>query len=184
MNTCCLSFHRPCTISSHATQSPIPVHPCSFSSSHRHPAQLRVEISKGGRTPLTVFTSHLESLADRAHAAERTAQAALVLRRFPSCAGAAVFAGDLNMRDAEQAALPLGAPASRGAFDAWQRLGSAAANRFTWDLARNSNLHRSMPQNARPRCRFDRIYCSDSPKHGAQIAPISYVRRGQCRECD
>jgi hypothetical protein len=128
---------------------------------------LSAEVQRGD-SRCTVFTSHLESLAN--FSAERVSQASIVLRRFPSCQGAAMFVGDLNMRDKEQLQLPLGQPDSVHAFDAWIALGSNRSNAYTWDLQTNSNKHDSM--DGRPRCRFDRIYCSAASDVRQGIKPL------------
>ena len=74
----------------------------------------------------------------------------------PACA--VIFAGDLNMRDAELASVG-GLPG--GVADVWQQCGARKEAQFTWDMQRNSNLQANFGK-FRPKCRFDRIYLRDS----------------------
>lgn len=57
----------------------------------------------------------------------------------------------MNIRDEETGELPVAIK------DAWIESGSNAQQKFTWDLLRNDN-YAGRFGNARPRCRFDRIY--------------------------
>jgi tyrosyl-DNA phosphodiesterase 2 len=110
-----------------------------------------------GSVKLRLLNTHLESTAE--HKEERTDQLRRCLGRLAEGPGAAsVLAGDLNMRDAELAAVG-GLPAR--ATDVWEACGARQEARYTWDMQRNDNLQANFGK-FRPRCRFDRIYLRDS----------------------
>ena len=130
-------------------------------------AELR-DNADGANMRLYLSTSHLESQAD--HAAARQAQMNLSMEALVQAGQSgrfdmALFGGDLNMRDKEQAVTwkKLGLDASKKApvaRDAWEAAGSASASKFTWDLRLNDNV--TMPGGMQPRCRFDRLFFLES----------------------
>lgn len=127
--------------------------------------------------PITVFTSHLESTVPEER--ERVAQFRRVIDLMRAAAtgtaitgsGAAsppsqmvLFGGDTNLRDSEVGALP----ASIGAVDVWEAVGSHPDTRFTWDTHLNGNVGFRGP-----RCRYDRLFCVAAPAAAAAAAVAS-----------
>lgn len=117
--------------------------------------------------PLVLATAHLESTRDAA--AERKRQLAASLRRIATIVGqppagapagtrpvgAAVFGGDLNLRDEEVKMVwrELGCQASAIA-DVWEFCGQPDQHRWTWDTSANTNTGASYSC----KTRFDRLY--------------------------
>ena len=107
---------------------------------------------KSSNVKIGFVTAHLESL--RESSSER-------IRQFGICTDAAdsaissgavdvcVFGGDLNIRDNE-------VPTAFRSRDCWTLAGKPKNHEFTWDLTLNDNAR--MPNGAKPKCRFDRIY--------------------------
>lgn len=117
--------------------------------------------------PLLLSTAHLESTKDCAAERKRQlAQALRFLRKVQNHAqGAALLAGDLNLRDEEVKSVQreLG-PEAEGIVDGWMYCGSPEGARWTWDTYVNDNVGVSF----QCRTRFDRLYfcspgVSDSP---------------------
>jgi tyrosyl-DNA phosphodiesterase 2 len=106
--------------------------------------------------PLVVSTAHLESTKD--HAAERKRQLARsmrFLREAVRSSGAAMLAGDLNLRDDEVRAVQKELQAeAEGILDAWTYCGSPGDAKWTWDTIANDNV--SAPFKCQ--CRFDRMF--------------------------
>ncbi|CAE7551941.1 tdp2 [Symbiodinium natans] len=114
---------------------------------------------------LLLATAHLESTKD--HALERKKQLAHSLRYIQKAVGkpppalpggppiaAAMFGGDLNIRDEEVKAVhkELGDDA-RGMSDVWTFCGSPEADRWTWDTTANTNIGATFAC----KTRFDRM---------------------------
>ena len=104
------------------------------------------EIVPGGTDTAVWFaTSHLES--GRGAARERIRQLSAVVARLDGAGGPAVFAGDTNLRQAEEGDVD----GLDGVVDAWVAVGSPSDRRGTWP---------SVPSRRGPRAppaRFDRV---------------------------
>ncbi|OLQ15685.1 Tyrosyl-DNA phosphodiesterase 2 [Symbiodinium microadriaticum] len=115
--------------------------------------------------PLLLATAHLESTKD--HAVERKRQLTQSLRYLQKAVGkppagvpgappvaAALFGGDLNIRDEEVKAVhkEMGEDA-RGLADVWCFCGSPEADRWTWDTTANTNIGATFSC----KTRFDRM---------------------------
>jgi endonuclease/exonuclease/phosphatase family metal-dependent hydrolase len=90
--------------------------------------------------PVRLLTAHLESLASGRR--ERRMQLQEIADTLRSAEGAALFAGDTNLRDAELAGIDLS-----GVDDAWEVLGRPAEMAATW----------THPE-GKARARYDRFY--------------------------
>ena len=108
--------------------------------------------------PVVVCTAHLESTKD--HTAERKKQLATSFRYLRQALqtgknGAALLAGDLNIRDEEVKSVQkeLGAQA-KDIADAWLFCGAQEHERWTWDTDANDNLEVAF----RCKTRFDRMF--------------------------
>ncbi|XP_066920615.1 tyrosyl-DNA phosphodiesterase 2-like [Clytia hemisphaerica] len=103
--------------------------------------------------PVTVMTSHLESLKECA--AERQKQLKQCFETITDSPSDTnfIFAGDLNMR-AEDLRQIGGIPPK--ITDAWETAGEDPNSKFTWDLELNDN--KKFGGNRKPRARFDRMY--------------------------
>uniref|UniRef100_A0A183AYX2 Endo/exonuclease/phosphatase domain-containing protein n=1 Tax=Echinostoma caproni TaxID=27848 RepID=A0A183AYX2_9TREM len=133
-----------------------------------------------------LFTSHLESC--RESSKKRKDQLSYAWSRmiqFGSTSNsvnnnrpgprAAIFCGDLNLRDTEVQELG-GLPA--GIEDAWQVTGSRPELRNTWDPQRNTNASRlgfggRGPHGRSFTFRYDRMYV-----HGSCLRPVDFGLRG------
>lgn len=124
-----------------------------------------------GSVHLELHNSHLESTKE--HGEERMGQLKHCLTKVSSAAtpSAVIFAGDLNMRDAELASVG-GLP--RGVGDVWQQCGARKEAQWTWDMQRNSNLQANFGK-FRPKCRFDRIYLRDSQPASVRASQFGLV---------
>jgi tyrosyl-DNA phosphodiesterase 2 len=125
---------------------------------------------------LVVIHSHLESM--REHAAARKAQFDECMKKMEENLDPntlVIFAGDLNIRDAE---LPTIHPQIK---DAWIAAGSAKETRYTWDNMKNSN--KGLPNNVR--CRFDRVYFNGPyRKIDFSLAGTQQIRKIMCYPSD
>ena len=121
-----------------------------FAGSGMHRERVEVRGTVGDREVL-LSTAHLESLASGA--TQRMVQLADSLRMIVDHDGPAVFAGDLNLRDREAAAVPEVALVR----DAWEATGADPLTRYTWDTRRNPNRASRWPGGA-ARMRFDRVF--------------------------
>jgi len=132
-----------------------------FSNSQMARGLLVTEVETFDFGNITFGTSHLESMKDYARA--RMEQFANALDHFKqSKQDHVIFGGDLNLRDSD---LKLLSPEMQKYFnenfnDAWIQTGSKSESKFTWDLVRNDN--KQLPNGFKPRCRFDRLYLSNS----------------------
>ncbi len=109
---------------------------------------LGVEVSKGeGARPVWVATAHLES--GREASDVRVAQLSHALRRLLERDGPGVFAGDLNLRVAEEKRVPELALVT----DAFAAAGSPAADRVTWP-----SVPKAWQRRPGSGARFDRVY--------------------------
>ncbi|CAK8994711.1 unnamed protein product [Durusdinium trenchii] len=114
-----------------------------------------VPASAGPAGPLLLATAHLESTKD--HAVERKRQllqALRLLRKRVPPKGAALLAGDLNIRDEEVREVQKELGDDAAAFsDVWSFCGSPESDRWTWDTTANSNIG----ANFACKSRFDRM---------------------------
>ena len=121
--------------------------------------------------PVTLITTHLESLKDCA--AERQNQLKycfeLVNKHHSDGKSNIIFAGDLNMR-AEDLKKVGGIP--KGVTDAWETTGENSDTKFTWDLQLNDN---KVFPNCKPRARFDRMYFKRATSHAIQCIDFKLV---------
>ncbi|XP_055891119.1 tyrosyl-DNA phosphodiesterase 2-like isoform X2 [Biomphalaria glabrata] len=124
--------------------------------------------------PVTLLTSHLESL--RECSSERKNQLSQAFSRMKSAdiKRVVLFGGDLNLRDYELsdiAAIP------EDVVDIWEYTGKDPRTEFTWDLRINDN--KQIDTRYQPRCRFDRIYMrnSDPPL----LSPVKFELTGNWR---
>ena len=102
--------------------------------------------------PIALLNSHLESTNEGSAGLLRVNQLRRALTALVGSHTAfSVFAGDLNLRDAEARQVLPDFPA---VGDAWESLGKPAALRSTWDTSVNHNLGIA----AQIKCRFDRVY--------------------------
>ncbi|CAN0408433.1 unnamed protein product [Pylaiella littoralis] len=91
--------------------------------------------------PILIMTSHLETQFNQ------------VLQRLLGFReGAAIFAGDTNLREAEVKQEKL----AKEAGDMWQLCGADPERRFTWDMAKNDN--HVFGGGFQPRARYDRMF--------------------------
>lgn len=105
-----------------------------------------------GACQLLLMTSHLESTADFTEERKRQLQTGFKKMNAAASHVNVIFAGDLNLRDKEVAAV--GLPA--GVVDVWEATGRRREVQYTWDLTRNTN--KDLGGAYKPRCRFDRVY--------------------------
>lgn len=125
--------------------------------------------------PLVLMNTHLESMAYSSQV--RSIQLRKCFRKCmkePSDR-TVIFGGDLNLRDSEVASVG-GVP--DGMFDVWEACGSSPATRHTWDMSVNDNLDFGGEQ-AKPKCRFDRVYVRPSQPPG--LVPASFLLTGKER---
>jgi len=121
---------------------------------------------KNGSQKFECITAHLESM--RESSSERVNQLAIVDRHISqqlrSEEANIIFGGDLNIRENE-------VPKDWKDKDSWVLAGKDKYHEYTWDLHRNDNAR--MPNGAKPRCRFDRMYMF--PKNGENIKSFELV---------
>jgi endonuclease/exonuclease/phosphatase family metal-dependent hydrolase len=102
---------------------------------------------------LMFMHSHLESLAQGSEA--RVQQFREVLEKMHAFDGIAFYAGDTNIRAAEEAKLSDLYSKHSQLLDSWEVVGSPKDLKFTWDMTLNDNL--AMEGSFLPRMRLDRI---------------------------
>jgi len=120
---------------------------------------LTVTISVKDHAALLVLaTAHLESTKDQG--LERKRQLAQCLRYCKDAlgrtgVGAAIFGGDLNVRDEEvKSVLKELGPLAQDIADVWTYCGAPQDQRWTWDTVANDNAAASFSCC----CRFDRLF--------------------------
>eukprot|EP00928_Gymnodinium_smaydae_P042333 TRINITY_DN28522_c0_g1_i1.p1 TRINITY_DN28522_c0_g1~~TRINITY_DN28522_c0_g1_i1.p1 ORF type:complete len:499 (+),score=72.77 TRINITY_DN28522_c0_g1_i1:46-1497(+) len=127
----------------------------------RHLLAVDVVVDGCEAAPLTLMTTHLESMKDEK--TERVRQFVEVLSAVTDAAArkrTVVVAGDLNSRDDEVVAARKQVSARSALInnvaDVWMWCGSPKAHQFTWDTSINTNLGVTFSS----RCRFDRAFFS------------------------
>jgi len=129
----------------------------------RHLLSVDVVVDAKHNEPLTVMTTHLESM--KTERVERVNQlvrvfAEMATRRKAHAGNNAsvLMAGDLNARDDEVVDAYSKAKSTDGGVrdivDAWEWCGSPSKSRFTWDTGENTNLGVAY----KSKCRFDRLF--------------------------
>jgi tyrosyl-DNA phosphodiesterase 2 len=114
--------------------------------------KIKLKSSKDPKNIYECITCHLESL--RESSGERSNQLSIIdshirqnLRNERNTR--VIVGGDLNIRENE-------VPNEWKNNDCWKLAGRDPDNEYTWDLKLNDNAR--MPNGAKPRCRFDRVY--------------------------
>ena len=136
----------------------------------RHLLHQKISISDH---PVHLFTSHLESM--KSSAGERKRQLAQCFEQMTQLCDidgqASILGGDLNVRDAEVAAV--GVPSC--CVDVWESCGSDPQHQYTWDTAVNDNL--GAPYKSK--LRFDRLYLCRRDTN--KLKPVSFRLIGKER---
>ena len=114
---------------------------------------LQIVEAKIHDVPMTIMTSHLESMKDMANERQRQFKLTLSTAKESDIARVVFVGGDFNLRDKE---IPLAGGIPKGFYDCWEQAGSRPEAKHTWDLQRNTN--KQIPGRFQPRCRFDRLY--------------------------
>ncbi|XP_059140544.1 uncharacterized protein LOC131928497 [Physella acuta] len=128
--------------------------------------------------PMTVMTSHMESLLDRSE--ERMNQIRIAFREMTNTAPdeTVVFGGDLNVRDWE-----IGGDTSvpPGVLDLWEATGSRPETQYSWDLTINDNIR--FPTGNQPRRRFDRMYVRHSATPALEPLYFRFIGTNRLPSC-
>ena len=109
--------------------------------------------------PLTLITTHLESLKDYAHERQNQLKTCFDTMLYQDNDKNVIFAGDLNLREPELKGVG-GLPSSIS--DAWIVSGQQLDTKFTWDLKLNDNKQFEW---GKPRARYDRMYYKCASKN-------------------
>ncbi|XP_065344528.1 tyrosyl-DNA phosphodiesterase 2-like [Cloeon dipterum] len=122
---------------------------------------LSTEIEIAG-IKMWLLNTHLESTANYKQARVAQLQMAFKEMKDKCQTHHVLFAGDLNLRDAE---VGLAGDIPSGAVDLWEACDKRDTCKYTWDSSRNSNIQlgsfsqgSSSRQPYKPRLRFDRAY--------------------------
>ena len=122
-----------------------------------------------------VMTTHLESTKE--YTTERKSQLDICFRvMLKHTNQSIIFAGDLNLREAELKAVG-GLPNT--VVDAWEASGGGYDTKFTWDMKLNDNLKFGF----KPRARFDRMFYKSASERPMECTEFKLVGKKRIEAC-